>query len=241
MKEQKNVDINGFLESLEKLISSKYILAERKINDVLVQVAQTAPVYNLIAKCMVNFDFLAEWNIAISSHFFKLPEVDENRVAFIFCLLSNIDDKNIEFTNFLSKYFSAANSYSAYELFSKTVIVEFRRLILKLLNIGEPKTDEVKNVEQLSKNDNFSILKDLIDGLLAKVKSFAKLKHLFMQKNDLVAVLSTFALVAENRQTEYLYAFRVTINSLLEKNKYFKSEIEQINQIVDQIIRGIYE
>lgn len=242
MKQQKIIDIDEFLTALDKLIASKYILAERKISDVLFQVAQTSHVYNLIAKCMINFDFKAEWKVATSSHFFKLPETDEKRVAFIFCLLSNIDDKNIDFTNLIAQYFSTENSFSAYELFSKTVIVEFKRLIIKLLNIEEEAVaegDDVSN-ETIVVN-NFVLLEKLVSDLSAKIKSSEKIKHSFLAKNDLIAVLSTLLLVTEHRQTEYLYAFRVTLNSALAKNKHYKNEIEQINQVIDQIIRGIYE
>lgn len=242
MKQQKSIDINEFLIAVDKLISSKYILAERRISDVLFSIAHTTPVYNLIAKCMINFDFKNQWKVATSAHFFKLPETDEMRVAFIFCLLSNIDDRNIDFTNFISQYFSANNSFSAYELFEKTVIVEFKRLIIKLLNVDDINDSKSKNISsEEQKKDNFDLLKTLVINLISKIKTAEKLKHCYLLKNDLIAVLSTFQLVIENKQTEYLYAFRVTINSALEKNKIYKVEIEQINQIVDQIIRGIYE
>lgn len=241
MKQQKKIDIDEFLVALDGLIESKYILAERKISDVLFQIARTGEVYNLIAKCMINFDFKTEWKSAISSHFFKLPESDEERIAFIFCLLSNIDDGNIDFTNFLSEYFSAANSYSAYELFSKTVLIEFKRLIFKCLKIDENSSNSVIDNNILENKDNFEMLCDLIIKVVSIVKSSDKLKHSFMQKNDIIAVLSTFEIAAKNKQTEYLYAFRITLNAALSKNKQYKDYIEQINQLVDKIIRGIYE
>ena len=242
MKQKNNVNIDNFLVALDNLISSKYILAERKISDVLFSIAHETEVYNLIAKCMVNFDFKAQWKAAISSHFFKLPELDEDRIAFIFCLLSNIDDKNIEFTNFLSTYFAAANSYSAYELFSKTIIIEFKRLIIKLLNVDNLDCQQNDTVEdEVQKFDNFGYLQNLVVELVSKIKMTSKLKRSFLDKNDLIAVLSTLELIAKDKQTEYLYAFRVTLNSALAKNKLFKSDIEQINQVIDKIIRGIYE
>lgn len=241
MKQQKSVEIDDFLIAIDSLISSKYILAERKISDVLLYVAKTSDVYNLIAKCMVNFDFETQWKTATSSHFFKLPEFDEDRVAFIFCLLSNIDDKNINFTYFLSEFFSAANSYSAYELFSKTVLVEFKRLIIKFIIKNDDKNEKDIIATKQNKKNNFEKLALEIADLLTKVKLMDKIKHSFLEKNDLIALLSTFALVCENKQTEYLYAFRVTLNASLLKNKLTKVNIEQINQIVDKLIRGIYE
>jgi len=111
---------------------------------------------------------------------------------------------------------------------------------LKLLNLQTENSEDVSDGEFI-KSDNFTKLTEMIKELCAKVRSVPKLKHTLLARNDLIAVLSTFALVAEKKQTEYLYAFRVTINSALEKNKTLKNDVEQINQIVDQIIRGIYE
>ena len=89
--------------------------------------------------------------------------------------------------------------------------------------------------------NNFALLKEKVEKLWQKVKNQDKLKHSYMQKSDLIAVLSTFLLIIESRQTEYFYAFRVTINSALLKIKQLKNDIEEINQITDQIVRGIYE
>ena len=101
---QKNINIDEFLIALDNLIASKYILAERKISDVLLQVARSADVYNLIAQCMINFDFKAEWKVATSAHFFKLPDTDEQRVAFIFCLLSK-ENRFFKIRNSIFKIF----------------------------------------------------------------------------------------------------------------------------------------
>ncbi len=239
MKLQKKFEIEEFVDTLDKLILSKYIMAERRISDVLQGIARTSDVYNLIAKCMVNFDFKAKWKEAISTRFFRLPDLDEDRIAFIFCLFSNIDDKNIDFTGFLSEYFSAINSYSAYELFSKTVVVEFKRLLLKFLGYTDDDMGEDYALET-NKKDNFSLLASSIDELLKKIKTSKKIKS-YLDKNDLIAVLSTFLLTAEKKETEYFYAFRVMLNSALAKSKALKDDIEKINQIVDTIIRGIYE
>lgn len=239
MKQQNIVDIDDFLISLDKLISSKYIVAERKISDVLISIAHSSSVYNLIAKTMINFDFQSEWKKATATHFFRLPETDEKRVAFIFCLLSNIDDHNIDFMNFIANYFSAANSYSAFELFSKTVLIEFKRLILKFLEVDE--NSGIDEQGAVSKQNNFDLLLFVVENLISKVKKQNKVKKSFMDKNEMLAVLSTFILTIKNKEIEYFYAFRVTLNSAISKNRVFKDDIEKINNLVDQIIRGIYE
>ena len=88
---------------------------------------------------MINFDFRLAWSRAAGSTFIKLPERDCDRIAFIFCLLNNIDDKNLAITMVLDKYFSYDAETRPYELFCKNIIVEFKRLILKELGLGYEK------------------------------------------------------------------------------------------------------
>ena len=114
-------------------MESKYILIDKKVSDVLRAIADTNLVYNLIAECMINFDFAFEWKRATEGSFLKLPDADSKRISFIFCLLNNIDDKNIDVTAVLERFFSYDLAYSSYDLFCKNVIAEFRRLILKHL------------------------------------------------------------------------------------------------------------
>ena len=92
----KNINIDKFIASINDMLASKYILIDRKISDILLAIAETHEVYNLIAECMVNFDFKTEWKLATSTNVMKLPSTNEKRISFIFCLLNNIDDKNLD-------------------------------------------------------------------------------------------------------------------------------------------------
>ena len=93
---KKDVCIDEFLNAVSSTLESKYILIDRKISDILYSIANTRDVYNVIAKCMINFDFIQAWGGAVKSNFIKLPDNEDDRIAFIFCFLSNIDDKNLE-------------------------------------------------------------------------------------------------------------------------------------------------
>lgn len=243
---KQTVNIDRFLLSINNMLESKYILIDRRISDILLAIADTHEVYNLIAECMVNFDFKQEWKNATTTNVMKLPATDEKRISFIFCLLNNIDDKNLDATNVLERYFSYDSSASPYDIFCKSIIAEFCRLVCKKLDV-DLSQDKVEssdesliavNVADSEVLDEFEALAKLISDFSNFVISQKKLKHCFLQKNDLIAILSTFEQVVLNRQVEYFYSYGVTIKSAIEKNKVLKAKFADASKLIDLIIRG---
>lgn len=242
--EKKLEEIQEFLLSIKNMLESKYILIDRRVADILRSIADTSAVYNLIAECMINFDFAFEWKKATEGAYLKLPEKDSKKVAFIFCMLNNIDDRNIDITLILERYFSYDLAYSPYELFCRFIIVEFRRLILKLLGIEishnktqkkfqAPEVDQIIEEKELDDNEKLLlVLRDFVK-FLGQQK---KLKNCYMPKYDLIAVASTFEQVVRNKQVEYFYAFLVTLNSASPKNREARLMLADINKYASVLI-----
>lgn len=237
---KESVNIDRFLLSINNMIESKYILIDRRISDILLSIADTHEVYNLIAECMINFDFKQEWKKATQSNMMKLPANDSKRISFIFCLLNNLDDKNLDATNVLEKYFSYDRMVSPYEQFCKNIIAEFGRLVVKKLKIEVSDSNVYENLdmEHVDREDEFSVLAKLLDDFCTFVTSQKKIKHTFLQQSDLVAVISTFKEVVLSKHVEYFYSYQVAINSAIVKNKVLKTKFADANKIIDAIIRG---
>ena len=153
MANKREINIDNFLVSIENMLQSKYILIDRRISDILLSIADTKDVYNLIAECMINFDFKQEWKNATKTNVMKLPATDEKRISFIFCLLNNIDDKNLDATNVLERWFSYNPNYSPYETFCGCVILEFKKLVMKKLGLQEVAPVMKTEYEQVSESD----------------------------------------------------------------------------------------
>lgn len=242
--EKKLAEIQEFLLSIKNMLESKYILIDRRVSDILRAIADTNAVYNLIAECMINFDFAYEWRKATAGSFLKLPDSEAKKVAFIFCLLNNIDDRKIDVTQVLEKYYSYDLAYSPYDMFCKFVIVEFRRIILKFLNIEIPKprptveftAPEIESNEQKPEIDDFEKLDIVLRDFVKFLGEQKKLKNSFMPKYDLIAVASTFEQVVRNKQVEYFYAFLVTLNSAAPKNKEVRAMLAEINKLASLLI-----
>ncbi len=235
------INIDKFLLSINNMIESKYILIDRRISDILLAIADTHEVYNLIAECMVNFDFKLEWKKATTTNMMKLPVNDSKRISFIFCLLNNLDDKNLDATNVLEKYFSYDRMISPYEQFCKNVIAEFGRLVVKKLQVKVVDTDVYENldIEHADTEDEYTVLAKLLEDFRAYIVAQKKLKHCFIEKNKLIAIVSTFKEVVLSKHIEYFYSYQLTISSAIEKNKVLKNKFADANKIIDGILRGI--
>ncbi len=242
--EKKLEEIQEFLLSIKNMLESKYILIDRRVSDILRAIAETNSVYNLIAECMINFDFASEWRKSTEGSFLKLPDTDPKKIAFIFCLLNNVDDKKIDITVVLERFYSYDLAYSPYDLFCRNVIVEFRRLILKYLGIeipqvGRPVVFQAPEIDDQPKKveiDDFEKLALTLRDLIKFLSAQKKLKNCFMPKYDLIAVASTFEQVVRNKQIEYFYAFLVTLNSASPKNREVKNLLAEINRLASTLI-----
>ena len=73
IEENLNESFEKFLVATQTLIESNYILIDRNISVLLHSAVDCEIVYNLIAKSMVNFDFVEEWRNATEGNFIKFP------------------------------------------------------------------------------------------------------------------------------------------------------------------------
>lgn len=162
MEEKNLAQLQEFIAACNDFADGKFILADIKISKILKLISKTPQLYDLIAECMINYDFEKEYqNIKISQEnpSFELPIEAHKVIPFVFCLLVEIDSKKINFNEFLSSQFPYANGQNEEFLaFSKNVIVPFRDAIANVFDI------EIDQQEQESDN----MQNDIIEQKLAE-------------------------------------------------------------------------
>lgn len=238
-KTENTIEIDNFLNAISSMLESKYILIDRKISDILYAIANTRDVYNVIAVAMINYDFKTSWRQAVNSTFIKLPEDENDRIAFIFCLLNNIDDKNLDITMVLDKYFSYDLETKPYELFCKNIIVEFKRLILKKLGLDYQK--EVVFEGEPEHYDEFEMLSNMLRDFVHFLAVKKKVKLYKVSKENFIAVVSTFEQAVKEKNVGYFYSFLVMIDSALVKNKELKLKFKAIKNLAMDIMEKTHE
>ena len=146
-------DIVEFINACNDFIDGKFILADIKIAKILRAISNSQNLYDLIAECMINYDFQRAFDsakIGSKNAVFSLPKENHKIIPFVFCLLVEIDSKRLNFNEFLSTQFPIANNQNEeYFAFGKSVIIPFRDAIA---NVFDVKVYSQNNVVEEQKN-----------------------------------------------------------------------------------------
>ncbi len=138
----KREELDLFLEKSNDLITSKYILADIKIANLLKSIALSETLIALFKSCLQDFDMTSAKNrylvktpyLSGDKGEFVLPSSSKELLAFIFTLLVEMDSKTISIGDFLSRYFYENGSYTAgYDAFVNSMIKPFVNSVKMLM------------------------------------------------------------------------------------------------------------
>lgn len=136
--EDVKTQVNDFLNKCEELKKCKFIMAPTKIKDLLKSIVNSRTLYDLFSCVSTDFDYISAKKhclVDASDGFTNrgaviLPPSAQEKLAFIFCLLVEIDRDSINFNWFLQKYFSDDDSYYAsYFSFCKEIIDPLEKIV----------------------------------------------------------------------------------------------------------------
>ncbi len=230
-------DIQIFTDACDNMVSSKFILVDKRIGDILKAIAQCKPVYNTIAKCVINFNFDAEWKIATAKlGDFRLPEDAKRIVALVFFMLNSIDSGKINISNLLMQHFSKdEDKRSSYTVFCEKIILPFKNCIVNALC---PESKPAKLKETAADAERLAAVPaDVINRLdfLAKdIKEYAlgakKIKGCKVSKPTYMQLLECliFAVKLAN-----LVQVRLLASSLVELSGKDKELISRLSGILE--------
>ena len=142
-----------FLEKCEELKSCKFIMATKKIKDLLKCIVNCPEIYRLFEAVTKNFNYpemkkacLVTENAGMfEKNYVVLPQTVGHRLAFIFCLLVEFDENTINFNDFLCKFYPEDGSFVAgYRMFCDTVIVGLQEAVMQVFKDKLQETEEVQ-------------------------------------------------------------------------------------------------
>lgn len=140
-----------------EFIDSKLLFIDRKIAQILEAIAGNDEIYKLIGDCLADFnkdkEFEKAFTIAPSGKgTFNLPKEEVKIIAFVFCLLVDINDNNINFDDLIGKFFVDDEGRKDYKLFMQKVVVPFRDLIGEAFGVSTNVTT-VEAIEEMKETD----------------------------------------------------------------------------------------
>jgi hypothetical protein len=143
--EKKN--LKNFFSACNEMINGRFILSDIKIAKILNSIANSSVLYDLFAKCMVDFNYKVEFRNAkvtnkVNGGYFVLPNDEKKIVALVFCFLIDVDNSRINLQSFINENFYAADGYNiSYSNFAINVLVPFKNSVSNLLGVNESGED----------------------------------------------------------------------------------------------------
>ena len=232
-------EISTFIAACDKMISSKYIMVDKRVADVLTSIAECKPVYNLIAECMINFNFDKAFKQGTVGHTFVLPEDPKDLVAFVFCLLNCFDDKKININELLMKFYSTKdNSVGPYALFNNEVMIKFKNAVY-FLSVGEKIEKEEPKPAPALKNFDADINNRLIflaTDLKDYVSGVKKIKGSYLSKSEMLTIILSFIELVKNNISYAYKACLIGIKAGAGKDKELLKRIAAIDEILVKLL-----
>lgn len=129
-----------FIAACDDLITCKYLVAEYKIQKLLQELAKCEDACNLIGDCLEEYNREREFSKTFLKNTYGdfvcvMPEEEYKIIACVFCTLVDIDNKKIDFTDFIKRFFGADEN--PFDAFVSTMIIPFRNLMAEAF--GYPK------------------------------------------------------------------------------------------------------
>ncbi len=120
-----------------EMMSSKFIVADVRIRNILKSIAGSRRLLAVFAAAAKTFNFDAEFDRSIVvdgvKKFIRIPDDPMRHIAFVYSLFWEIDMKNIDLHKLLNEYYAVGqNINDFYNCFNAEVIFSFREKVMEL-------------------------------------------------------------------------------------------------------------
>lgn len=155
MESVKN-QITDFLDKCDEVRNCKFIMATTKIKDLLKSIVNSEELYGVFNTVASKFDYIAAKercfvesdDLSDGRSRVILPDTVGERLAFIFCLLVEIDRGDIQINAFLQKFYPKDGSYYAsYHMFCDEVIGSLESAICDIFAQDLAEDDKISGGE----------------------------------------------------------------------------------------------
>lgn len=209
-----NIEIKKFLDSCDDLINCKFLVAEYKIQRLLQSLASCYDVCSLVGECLEQFNRDREFAKTFvqdgqGDFVCIMPQEEYKVIALVFCTLVDIDNKKINFVDFVKRFFGREDN--PFEAFVDTMIKPFRKLIAEAFSC-----ENVENSEDVDSVDNEDINQENEDNQELSEDVFENVQKLAVQ------ILSELQYSKQDRDTQKA---TIICKAIVKTTKLHDSEI----------------
>lgn len=241
-------NLKNFFSACDEMINGRFILSDIKIKKILNAIASSSVLYELFAKCMVDFNFKNEFRNAkvsnrVNGGYFVLPDDERKILALVFCFLIDIDNSRINLQNFINENFFSSDGYNiAYSNFAINVLVPFKNSVAHMLGVNDNGEDvdtasdeeteqirmegvveENEDIIETKSNDVKLMYADLLmklNQLYSAVKKEKKLKPDI--KQELIIIIKAIKEAITMEKLVFINALVIPLEHALAKDKHLK-------------------
>lgn len=253
--------LENFKKKINELVNCKYILAERKISDLLKVITDSKMLYELFEYVTDGFDYYTFKSVCFpeDGNGVKMPAKESELLALVFLLLMEIDMNKESLDGLCLKYFGANETGQArYTAFVLKVIIPFglatERAADRLINAQNEELSVEKEVGEKAAKKATESVSETPKAEVKKVPE--KKEYPFIEKARNVAekYYKGRSIFKRNREKkeELDYILFSLENALRKKNaetvtlaytalKYFVLSEFNLKINLDEIMKGISE
>jgi len=233
-------ELRGLWGAYKELKSSRMVLAPKYISKLLKVVAENNDIYNLLAERILGYDYSGEQNM-LADGTISLQEIttSDKVIPFVFCLLNEIDNQEKEIVSVVRLFFNA-DSEDAFGEFCQTVVYPFISKITECVGAGgieeneEPmETNPIESIKLLFTKDLTERINFIVTIISEKINGLKKIDNEL--KNDIFIITYSLDLGLEAREYSGIMGLLSGLKRCLIPLKKFKSEVEEINLVIDAI------
>lgn len=217
-------------KACDKMLASKFVLIDKRISEILSVIASNSALYNLLIEYVIPFNYEHEFKLASSAEgCFFMPKEPEKIAPFVFLLLSNIDDKNVDILRLLEKNFSQEGK-DAYSEFLSTIIVSFKNAC-KALASGNNKVEAISQQKNLLSRDIAQRISFLLKNFQKEELDSKRLSNELI--NNATIILNSLLENLQKNDARTVYALYLGFKTLMGKK--FSKQLNETDELFDLI------
>lgn len=227
-----NDAINAFDKVADALINTKFILAERRISDVLKTIASTPPIMEIVKTALKDYNHRIEFENAkylhITRRYLRVPESKIKTIAFVFCVLLEIDTEKTTLREFIETYFYHSSQSLQLSNFINALVIPFKTAMDYVYTNGY--NDTPAAAETPVQNSAVSIVRQTIHELKVKTLKLSSVSGTL--RSDLVTSLDSLSNALTPNRLELVPAIvngiRYMVSSSLETKDVLNDKINHL-------------
>ena len=232
-------EIDKFLEACDDLLNCKFLVAEYKIQRLLQQLASASDVCSLVGECLEQFNRDREFAKTFvqdgqGDFVCLMPSEEYKVIALVFCTLVDIENKKIDFVDFIKRFFGREEN--PFKAFLDTMIVPFKKLIEEAFSYAENDKDEDHNDDEDDEDEDDDDQADEevyedVQKIAVQILSELQFSRQDNDTQNAITICKAIVKTAKMHDMEVTFSLAIALKST--KVKHIKFYVKEICHLLD--------